>query len=116
MWPVPDSSKLWVYQGRHRVYATEHGGCRKPSIQGIDGHKGQNYLFPPEEVKAGFLEEVTLELSLKGRVERSWLGSRGKRPVKQNGVDTTTQKHIPIHTQPSLHTPRGTFVNKSASG
>lgn len=54
--------QLWGRQGSHQVCTTEHGRYRK---QGTEWHKGGNHLFL-WEVKADFLEEVALELSLQG--------------------------------------------------
>lgn len=59
---MPYCPQLRVHQGSHHVCATEHGGCRK---QGTEWHEGENHCFL-WEVKADFLEEVTLELSLQG--------------------------------------------------
>ena len=65
VWPEPDPAKLWVHQGSRHLYAAEQWMGEAPSVESQVA-PSKNPSLPPGEVKAGFLEEVTLELSFKG--------------------------------------------------
>lgn len=55
----------WVHQGSRRIYAAEQWMGEALSAENQMAQRKKPPL-PPGEIKAGFLEEVTLELSFKG--------------------------------------------------
>ena len=65
VWPEPDPAKLWVHQGSRHIYAAEQWMGEAPSAENQMAQRRKPPL-PPGEIKAGFLEEVTLELCFKG--------------------------------------------------
>lgn len=94
VWPESDPAELWVHQGSRHIYAAEQWMGEAPSAENQVAQRKKPPL-PPEEIKAGFLEEVTLELSFKGYVKKelAQLPSRSR----QNGVETPTQAYPQLY-------------------